>query len=400
MSGNEEGEVNKPEDDVQDSTKYSEGGSSPNGDRTVSENPSEGNPRKRERDGGDDNPRKRVQERMVKVLLTNHEAGALIGRGGSTVNELQKRSGARVKVSNNTMMFPGTDYRIIIVEGQDEPMLEALKALVDVCFGDPKLPEGAEGQFVMALPSAAAPILIGKKGATVADLNKRTGCSIRLGRLEDEVPGVKERVTKFVGKKETIVAAVLAIVDLMFKDPTGKASIYENRTTNYDRVRLDYPPRRGDYRDDDRDSRYNRDPYPRDDYGRGRPERDARTERHHDPGAARFERYRSDEARDSRDYHRADPRYADRDRQPVIPLVDDKQSYSIQVSVPDDFVGPMLGRNGENLNEIQRKTRTRIRVSDRNEFVPNTHDRIVTILGDSTDCELARKLLAEKIQPR
>jgi len=72
-------------------------------------------------------------------------------------------------------------------------------------------------------------------------------------------------------------------------------------------------------------------------------------------------------------------------------------SYSTQVSVPDEFVGAMLGRSGENLAEIQRLTRTRINVSRKGEFVPDTRDRIVTISGSVQDCELAKTMLAEKI---
>jgi len=219
------------------------------------------------------NNRSRVAgERMIKVLLTSAQAGALIGQGGSAVNELQKRTNTRIRVSNKTMTFPGTGLRVISVEGPDENVREAVRAVVDVCFHELKDEVDPNGEMILALPSSAAPIIIGRQGAKVSELVKETGCDIRLGRQSDEVPGVKERLTTLRGKREKIAAAVNAIMDLMFTDPEGRAFTYENRTTGYEAfARRDDFGRRS-YRDDDRyDSRYGP---PRDDYRSGGPRGD------------------------------------------------------------------------------------------------------------------------------
>jgi hypothetical protein len=46
---------------------------------------------------------------------------------------------------------------------------------------------------------------------------------------------------------------------------------------------------------------------------------------------------------------------------------------------------------------IQRQTRTRVSVSSRDEFVPGTRDRIVTIVGSPADCRAAEIMLGDKL---
>jgi RNA-binding protein Nova len=52
-----------------------------------------------------------------------------------------------------------------------------------------------------------------------------------------------------------------------------------------------------------------------------------------------------------------------------------------QVLVPDAFIGLILGRGGRTLHELQVQSGTRIRISQRGEYVPGSRDRIVTIKG-------------------
>lgn len=55
--------------------------------------------------------------------------------------------------------------------------------------------------------------------------------------------------------------------------------------------------------------------------------------------------------------------------------------FSAQVLVPDTLVGSILGRGGRTLNELQMHSNTRIRISQRGEYMPGTRNRIVTIQG-------------------
>lgn len=406
-------------------------------------------------DHHDDRSRPRLSnERLLKVLLTGHEAGVVIGRGGSSVNELQQRTGTRVKVSNSTMLFPGTNFRIILIEGGVEGVEDVIRALVGVCLGEYNKRENlaenenSEITFLLALPSAAAPAVIGKRGATVLELNKQTGCQIRLGRMEDEVPGVRERVARFTGKADCVVAGVLATMDLIYKDTVGRAWLYDNKSTIYETSGGYARPPSSSYRDAeyrpaaaqereyvprdprqyssrpltrlDADDRYRDDRYRDDRSSSRRPPPPPPPPHHHhlhsSSSSSSFDRpfdddyrggsgsgssgsRRGDDSSYSSSRHRDDHHHHHSTSFPPPPPPPlGGAEHKLQVSVPDEFVGQMLGRAGENISVIQRQTRTRISVSPRTEFVPGTRDRIVTICGSShAACREAEAMLGDKL---
>ena len=58
--------------------------------------------------------------------------------------------------------------------------------------------------------------------------------------------------------------------------------------------------------------------------------------------------------------------------------------FTAQVLVPDAMIGSILGRGGRTLTELQLVSNTNIRISQRNEYMPGTRSRIVTIRGPNT----------------
>jgi len=72
--------------------------------------------------------------------------------------------------------------------------------------------------------------------------------------------------------------------------------------------------------------------------------------------------------------------------------------FSAQVQVPDSLLGSILGRGGRTLNELQMHSGTRIRISQRGEFVPGTRNRIVTVRGPTAQSvSLAQYLMNQRI---
>eukprot|EP00542_Grammatophora_oceanica_P014076 CAMPEP_0194035200 /NCGR_PEP_ID=MMETSP0009_2-20130614/7658_1 /TAXON_ID=210454 /ORGANISM="Grammatophora oceanica, Strain CCMP 410" /LENGTH=731 /DNA_ID=CAMNT_0038676467 /DNA_START=380 /DNA_END=2575 /DNA_ORIENTATION=+ len=57
--------------------------------------------------------------------------------------------------------------------------------------------------------------------------------------------------------------------------------------------------------------------------------------------------------------------------------------FQAQVAIPDSLIGSILGRGGRTLNELQLLSNTRIRISQRGEFVPGTKNRVVTVRGQT-----------------
>ena len=66
------------------------------------------------------------QKLTVKFLMSNAAAGAIIGKGGASIAELQDNSGARLQLSRAAEFFPGTADRVMLVAGTLNAVLAAL----------------------------------------------------------------------------------------------------------------------------------------------------------------------------------------------------------------------------------------------------------------------------------
>ncbi|KAG7346563.1 KH domain containing protein [Nitzschia inconspicua] len=72
--------------------------------------------------------------------------------------------------------------------------------------------------------------------------------------------------------------------------------------------------------------------------------------------------------------------------------------FTAQVLVPDTLIGSILGRGGKTLNELQMHSNTRIRISQRGEYIPGTRNRIVTIRGPTAhSVSLAQYLMSQRM---
>ena len=65
--------------------------------------------------------------------------------------------------------------------------------------------------------------------------------------------------------------------------------------------------------------------------------------------------------------------------------------------IPDEEVGAVLGRKGQNLVDIQQSARVTIKVSDRAKMDPATNEREVTISGLHGAVKLAEAMISEKM---
>ena len=76
--------------------------------------------------------------------------------------------------------------------------------------------------------------------------------------------------------------------------------------------------------------------------------------------------------------------------------------FSAQVLVPDNMIGSILGRGGKTLGELQAQSGTRIRISQRGEYLPGTRNRIVSVRGPTAQSvSLAQYLMSQRmILPR
>jgi len=75
-----------------------------------------------------------------------------------------------------------------------------------------------------------------------------------------------------------------------------------------------------------------------------------------------------------------------------------RPGFTAQVLIPDNLIGSILGRGGSTLNDLQHHSNTRIRISQRGEYVPGTRNRIVTIRGQTAhSVSLAQYLMSQRM---
>jgi KH domain len=54
----------------------------------------------------------------LKVLTSHLGVGAIIGRNGASITEIQQGSGTKVQISGSDEVFPGTTERIMHISGE------------------------------------------------------------------------------------------------------------------------------------------------------------------------------------------------------------------------------------------------------------------------------------------
>lgn len=73
----------------------------------------------------------------------------------------------------------------------------------------------------------------------------------------------------------------------------------------------------------------------------------------------------------------------------VIGGIDTEQpqqnAFSVKISIPDTKIGAVLGKRGKNLADLQNRSNTHIKISQRGVFVPGTNERLVAITGLSAE---------------
>lgn len=67
-------------------------------------------------------------EYFLKVLIPSYAAGSIIGKGGQTIVQLQKETGATIKLSKSKDFYPG-ELRMAQVSVPSLPLVSVLSHL-------------------------------------------------------------------------------------------------------------------------------------------------------------------------------------------------------------------------------------------------------------------------------
>merc|ERR1711965_238624 len=117
--------------------------------------------------------------------------GRLIGKGGDTIKDLQRRSGARIQIDQN---YPEGQPRLVTVEGAAQCVRAGVELVRSLIGTSPAVGNGAPGRLAtFECPKGLVGRVIGKGGETINELQRRSGARIQIEqRVAEGEPCVVE----------------------------------------------------------------------------------------------------------------------------------------------------------------------------------------------------------------
>ncbi|XP_021191945.1 RNA-binding protein Pasilla isoform X5 [Helicoverpa armigera] len=165
-----------------------------------------------------------------KVLVPSMVAGAIIGKGGETIAQLQKDTGARVKMSKSHDFYPGTTERACLITGSVDGIMVVLDFIMDKIKEKPelvkpfpegvdtKMPQDRDKQVKILVPNSTAGMIIGKGGNYIKQIKEQSGSYVQISQKAKEL-SLQERCITVVGEKENNKKACLMILQKVVDDP-------------------------------------------------------------------------------------------------------------------------------------------------------------------------------------
>ena len=174
---------------------------------------------------------------IIKLLIPGPAAGSIIGKGGSTINEFQIQTGARIQLSRNNETFPGTTDRLVTLGGTAQAILGAMHLMISKLIADGEGIVDGNPQVKVVIPNVSCGCIIGKGGATIRSFTEDSGADIKLSSQDRMLPGVTDRVLTVTGPIDTVLRAV-ALVATALMDDDSYASLAARPSTYATHVNL------------------------------------------------------------------------------------------------------------------------------------------------------------------
>jgi len=345
--------------------------------------------------GGRDNKRphnnkNRLTKPTLKVLVPNMAVGKLIGKGGNNINELENKYSANIEVAPARDFFPGTECRSVNLSAEVEQILQLVNYIIDDVYDE----RDNTSDFTMAITDFAVGFIMGRGGSVIKTIQEESGAGIRIQKQND-APSPGERTVTIHGTIEQKRKAAMAIIEKMAAEPMRMSkphSKYDSYGPKYPSSDPYHQPRH-EPRHDDRRGSFNLSAnlrgggdsgrYVQDEPARGYPPVYGGGALGMGLGAAAAAATAALGGLD------APAAYEARCKA--------KTTWSVEMQIPNAMVGSIVGKSGAQINDMSRSSGAQISFSGKDEFVPGTHDRILTIKGSKKQVQKAHMLIDSKV---
>jgi len=170
---------------------------------------------------------------VQEMRVPNTVVGAIIGKGGENLAKLQRETGASMTVARENEMPPGETLRLITIKGTPENarvLHDRLEALVS-----DRLAQAAAGPNVnevlakkfnhhMPVPNTKVGAVIGRGGATMRQIQERTGATLKIPSGPDNNNPEVRTIAISADSEGCILAAQAEIAAIVASGPSGNSS--------------------------------------------------------------------------------------------------------------------------------------------------------------------------------
>ncbi|KAI8539727.1 hypothetical protein RHMOL_Rhmol09G0205200 [Rhododendron molle] len=290
----------------------------------------------------------------IRFLVSNAEAGSVIGKGGTTISEFQSQSGARIQLSRNHEFFPGTSDRIIMVSGTFDEILKAVDLILSKLLNEFYVEDGEDvdpkSKLKLIVPNSSCGGIIGKGGANIKSFIEDSRAGIKISPLDNNFIGLNDRLVTLTGTLDEQMRAVELVMLKLAEDPHYAQSF----SAPFPYAGVSYAGFHGIPSTSVLPSVGTAAAYNAMNYGAN-------------GAGVKFQNNKED------------------------------RSTSVTVGVADEHIGVVVGRGGKNLMEISQVSGARIKISDRGDFMSGTSDRKVTITGSQRAIRVAEAMISQKV---
>ena len=172
----------------------------------------------------------------LKILVPAIASGAIIGKGGETIAEVQKATGTRIKMSKANDFYPGTTERVGLIQGTNEAVLRVMDFIAQKMVEKPdptakpaidfdnKVCAEREKQIKIIVPNSTAGMIIGKGGTFIKQLKDESGAFIQISQKSKETT-LPERVVTIIGENLNNRKALEMIICKIQEDPQSASCL-------------------------------------------------------------------------------------------------------------------------------------------------------------------------------
>ncbi|XP_076975346.1 poly(rC)-binding protein 3 isoform X2 [Tamandua tetradactyla] len=161
----------------------------------------------------------------IRLLMHGKEVGSIIGKKGETVKKMREESCARINISEGNC-----PERIVTITGPTDAIFKAFAMIAykfeeDIISSMSNSPATSKPPVTLRLvvPASQCGSLIGKGGSKIKEIRESTGAQVQVAG--DMLPNSTERAVTISGTPDAIIQCVKQICVVMLESPPKGATI-------------------------------------------------------------------------------------------------------------------------------------------------------------------------------